>query len=485
MTKKQLLLRRGFSEEDIANDFAEYTSDWNISTITKEQVISASDTQQLTKLFSMDSVETKSWCCTYYGYSFDYFAQDITEFRVSPSELDPHIARLCKAVNSIGVKTCMSCDGWHKNEPSGIRCMKLYMTDRYSVIWFWLITEFIFGEYWQHNQPLRYGWSNIWEPFDSEADGIGGQCKRDMMVCMYSINRAEQLFNKQDHYARFIEKHRYEFLALRKQLVTLLYNQMKNNQIDNIDSVNFMKARRYMSEIFVPLAEPLKNAFTEEHYSAFMANDSIRQTAVRTVSKGSTESAKSYTYIDDMMIYGNVLCRYNGHSDKVVIPDGITEIAEEAFKNCTELASLTIPDSVQKIGRSAFTNCSSLWKIIIPKGVKKIPDFAFHGCSRMREVIIPDSVNRIGMLAFDGCSGLLEFNLPKGLKRIDEFAFGYCSSLQTVTIPDSVVKIDKHGFFGCVNLRSVIFPNPETRITETTFNNCPSLDKGFLKAMLK
>ena len=245
MTRKQLLLKRGFSEYDIDTNFEHYKGEWNIRTITKYLVSCTEDIDCLSRLFDMDSVGYNKWCCTHYGYPFEFFAQDITPFEISPSELDPHIARLCRAVNSIGVKTCMSCDGWH-NDNCYTKYMMLYMCDRYSVIWLWLITEYIFGEYWRHNQPMHYVWDEVWEPFDSEYNGLGGYARRDMMMCSYSTDNAERFFNKQDCYARFIEAHRDEFLDLRKQLISELYDKMNSGEINNIDHVGFMKASRYM-----------------------------------------------------------------------------------------------------------------------------------------------------------------------------------------------------------------------------------------------
>jgi hypothetical protein len=91
-----------------------------------------------------------------------------------------------------------------------------------------------------------------------------------------SASDTEQL-NKQDCYARFIEKHRNEFLALRKTLITSLYDKIKNNEINNIDSINFMKARRYMCDIFLPLSEQLKNTFMNEHRNIFKTNTAMKE----------------------------------------------------------------------------------------------------------------------------------------------------------------------------------------------------------------
>jgi len=51
----------------------------------------------------------------------------------------------------------------------------------------------------------------------------------------------------------------------------------------------------------------------------------------------------------------------------VVVPNGITQIGENAFKDCTKINSLTIPNSIQTIGLNAFEGCKSLTKLDLPK----------------------------------------------------------------------------------------------------------------------
>ncbi|MGN1457449.1 MAG: leucine-rich repeat protein, partial [Acutalibacteraceae bacterium] len=88
------------------------------------------------------------------------------------------------------------------------------------------------------------------------------------------------------------------------------------------------------------------------------------------------------------------------------IPDSVTQIDDNAFKNCSGLTSITIPDSVTTIGEYAFSGCSGLTSITIPDSVTTIGEYAFSGCSGLTSITIPDSVTTIGEYAFSGCSGL-------------------------------------------------------------------------------
>lgn len=99
----------------------------------------------------------------------------------------------------------------------------------------------------------------------------------DLSLLYYLVLNGFNKHNKQDCYARFIEKHRNEFLALRKTLITSLYDKIKNNEINNIDSINFMKTRRYMCDIFLPLSEQLKNTFMNEHRNIFKTNTAMKE----------------------------------------------------------------------------------------------------------------------------------------------------------------------------------------------------------------
>ena len=66
----------------------------------------------------------------------------------------------------------------------------------------------------------------------------------------------------------------------------------------------------------------------------------------------------------NFVIENGVLKKYNGWQTFVEIPDTVTSIGDEAFKNNTSMVSVSIPDSVKSIGDSAFYGCTSLLGVL-------------------------------------------------------------------------------------------------------------------------
>ena len=91
----------------------------------------------------------------------------------------------------------------------------------------------------------------------------------------------------------------------------------------------------------------------------------------------------------DFVIKNGVLTRYKGHGGDVTLPEGITEIGEDAFYGRTMLTSVAIPEGVTKIGAEAFEGCTSLTSVTVPKSVTEIgsePDQRNHPRRRLNLV---------------------------------------------------------------------------------------------------
>ena len=159
----------------------------------------------------------------------------------------------------------------------------------------------------------------------------------------------------------------------------------------------------------------------------------------------------------------------------VTIPEGVTSIGYNAFKDCIGLTAVTIPEGVKSIGDYAFYRCSSLTSVIIPASVSSIEYGAFYGCSSLTSVTILDGVSSIGSSAFYGCSSLTSVTIPEGVSSIGDRTFYNCSRLTSVTIPTSVTSIGDSAFEDCSSLTSVTILDGVSSIGDLTFYNCSSL----------
>ena len=181
---------------------------------------------------------------------------------------------------------------------------------------------------------------------------------------------------------------------------------------------------------------------------------------------------------------------------RVVIPEGVREIPDEAFQECWNLSEVVIPEGVRLIGKSAFAN-TALACAVIPKGVTRIDSRAFYECEQLTQVVIPDTVRSIGEYAFCRCpldevaipecvtqigagafwgSAVRKLTLSEGLESIGNSAFGGCSRLTRAVIPDSVVDIGTGLFISCGNLADATVGDGVTVISEDMFSDCKALE---------
>ena len=71
---------------------------------------------------------------------------------------------------------------------------------------------------------------------------------------------------------------------------------------------------------------------------------------------GKFASADNLALIKDNTLYGVAVYGQTAYS----IPEGVTNIMENVFQNCTKLETITLPSSVSLIGQMAFNSCKSL-----------------------------------------------------------------------------------------------------------------------------
>ncbi|MCI8390443.1 MAG: leucine-rich repeat domain-containing protein [Roseburia sp.] len=220
-----------------------------------------------------------------------------------------------------------------------------------------------------------------------------------------------------------------------------------------------------------------------------------------------------YCVIDGLLLERNGMILHSCPPTKsgvLKIPEGVTEIGENALTFCSGLTGIIIPESVTRIGWQAFALCSGLTSVTIPKYTTHIGAFAFYRCTNLTRVVIPKSVVEIADRAFADCTALSEIQadagnpfycvinglllnrdgsvlyqclpitsgvlvIPDGVIKIADGAFAGCRSLTEVIIPGSVRDIGWYAFAGCMGLTHVTIPEGVTSIADDAFAGCTGL----------
>lgn len=164
-----------------------------------------------------------------------------------------------------------------------------------------------------------------------------------------------------------------------------------------------------------------------------------------------------------------VLTKYEGSSEKIVIPDIVTKIGVDAFSYNYSLESVVIPEGVTAIGASAFSS-TGLKRISFPSTLLTIGEKAFQDC-KLERISFPESVNSIAKYMFWGCKNLKEIILPASLQSIGEYAFWSCDELCEVTFQgNECTEIGGSAFQGCKSLTKLDLPEGITKIGYAAFN---------------
>ena len=173
-----------------------------------------------------------------------------------------------------------------------------------------------------------------------------------------------------------------------------------------------------------------------------------------------------------------------GKKGEYNIPNSVTTIEDDAFKNCSGLTTINIPNSVTTIKSGAFEGCSGLNTINIPNSVTAIEEWAFYGCSGLATINIPNSVTTIGACAFYRCFGLTTINIPNSVTIIGYSAFEDCFGLTAINIPNSVTTIEDNAFEGCSGLTTINIPNSVTIIGNSAFRYCIELATLYFQSII-
>ena len=154
----------------------------------------------------------------------------------------------------------------------------------------------------------------------------------------------------------------------------------------------------------------------------------------------------------------------------------VTEIADEVFKDRTELESVTLPSSLKIIGNECFYGCENLKTFNVPNSISSIGTAAFDDTAWLENQEDGEVVVGQMLYTYKG-----EMDYPAAVLSSDEHADEY----ETVVDLSKYVNMSSGVFKNQTNLVYVEFPENFTEIYESTFQGCTSLTTVKLSDSLK
>ncbi len=205
--------------------------------------------------------------------------------------------------------------------------------------------------------------------------------------------------------------------------------------------------------------------------------------AIKKVNTTNSGTSLYYEEYDDSVNYvieDGILTGYKGSRTTIEIPDGVTSIAANCFKNNTSIKYVYMPDTITEIGSYAFNGCTNLRYVDLSNGLATIKNSAFYSCESLGGITIPNSVTVIESRAFRGCTKLSNVQLSNNLKTIGDLTFFNCISLKTIEIPKSLTTVGYDGYsdsgvFCNSGLETVTFERGTTEVKNYLFFSASKL----------
>ena len=123
----------------------------------------------------------------------------------------------------------------------------------------------------------------------------------------------------------------------------------------------------------------------------------------------------------------------------------------------TTKKKIIIPEGIEQIASGGCKDKTNIEEVILPKSLKKLNTKAFYGCTNLKKINL-ENVEIFMDNSLANCTKITNLSL-KNCKTIDSYAFQGMTGLTSVVIPEGTSSIGYPPFTGCTNLTSITIPN--------------------------
>lgn len=162
---------------------------------------------------------------------------------------------------------------------------------------------------------------------------------------------------------------------------------------------------------------------------------------------------------------GNIAIASEDNLSALTFREGTVAVADN-FNGCKAATSVSFPNTVEYVGKHAFYEFN-ITELVLPEGVKEIAEQAFYSCDKLKQCELPSTLRIIKDLAFSFCTSLTTVTITENVELIGVYAFSCCSSLVRVSYNAINAKVDD-----CCNTL-----NGAGEYYYRVFSDCPGMDK--------
>lgn len=207
----------------------------------------------------------------------------------------------------------------------------------------------------------------------------------------------------------------------------------ENGQASDIENVSYIQNFTvYYTTMDTSIYETENEIYAE-------LNDGINNDKVMLIkSKNNTITEYDLTNVagTGKVAYGMIGVRcFESHSnlEKIVIPEGVTQIGPWAFEFCTNLMDISLPQSLKILDSGAFS-MDGFEVIELPDSLEKIGNYCFQNCSNLTAINIPNGITTLGYGVFYNCKNLRTLIGGLNVESLGESAF-YHTALSSINLP--------------------------------------------------